>query len=169
MSAGKLNFKLVNDRALQSIDTVLLRWLPGGNRQGNEYVIANPTRSDSRAGSFSVNLTNGVWCDFATNDKGGDLIALVAYLDRIKNGEACKALAQSLGIDPSISQQGSAQQSAPPPKQIPSSPDFEPIRPVPESALSSCPASIRNLGKPSMYWDYSWRGWQRNTFTSNAV
>ncbi|WP_295874036.1 DUF927 domain-containing protein [uncultured Zhongshania sp.] len=154
MSAGKLNFKLVNDRALQSIDTVLLRWLPGGNRQGNEYVIANPTRSDSRAGSFSVNLTNGVWCDFATNDKGGDLIALVAYLDRIKNGEACKALAQSLGIDPSISQQGSAQQSAPPPKQIPSSPDFEPIRPVPESALSSCPASIRNLGKPSMYWDY---------------
>lgn len=151
----KLDFSLVNDRALQSIDSVLNSWLPNGKHQGNEYVVANPTRSDSRAGSFSVNLTNGVWCDFATNDKGGDLIALVAYLDRIKNGEACKSLSQFLGIDPAKGPQKHTQQSVPPPpKQKPPSPDFEPIRPVPESALSSCPTSIRNLGKPSLYWDY---------------
>jgi len=152
---SKYNFALINDRALQSIDSVLSRWLAGGKRQGNEYVIANPTRLDSHVGSFSVNLTNGIWCDFATGDKGGDLIALVAYLDRTKNGEACKALGQFLGIDPAIEHQSHAQHNAPPPpKQKPPSPDFEPIRPIPEGALKSCPTSIRNLGQPSQYWDY---------------
>jgi hypothetical protein len=151
----KLDFRLVNDRALQSIDSVLNSWLPGGKRQGSEYVVANPVRTDSRPGSFSINLNNGVWCDFATNDKGGDLIALVAYLDRTKNWEACKTLGQFLGIDSAIGAHDHTQPSTPPPPKLkPPSPDFEPVRPVPASALKSCPTSIRNLGKPSMYWDY---------------
>lgn len=52
---------------------------PHGNVAGGEYVAKNPARADRKAGSFSINLTSGVWSDFATGD-GGDVISLVAYL-----------------------------------------------------------------------------------------
>lgn len=154
---SKLDFRLVNDRALQSIDSVLGRWLPGGKRQGNEYVVTNPRRSDSHPGSFSINTTNGIWSDFATGDKGGDLIALIAYIDSAGMGDACRSLASFLSIDPEINGKPSnqaASQRQPSTKPKPVHPDFEPIRPVPEAALKACPTSVRNLGKPSMYWDY---------------
>ena len=34
----------------------------------------------SSRGSFSVSITTGVWADFATDDRGGDLVSLYAYL-----------------------------------------------------------------------------------------
>jgi len=92
------NIKQIAQAALTSIDSVLNRWCAGGKRQGHEYVVLNPTRSDSKAGSFSINLTTGAWSDFATDDKGGDLVALVAYIDNVKMGEAAKRLSQFLGI-----------------------------------------------------------------------
>lgn len=86
----KNDIKCIALSALSSIDRVLDRWAPGGKRQGHEYLPTNPTRSDSKAGSFSINLNTGAWSDFATGDKGGDLVALVAYLEGIKLGEAAK-------------------------------------------------------------------------------
>ncbi|WP_348657763.1 hypothetical protein [uncultured Spongiibacter sp.] len=154
---SKLDFRLVNDRALQSVDSVLSSWLPGGKRQGGEYVVTNPRRSDSRPGSFSINTANGIWSDFATGDKGGDLIALVAYVDNTGMGDACRSLASFLNIDPAINNKPSnqaASQHQPPAEPKPAQPDFVPIRPIPEAALKACPTSMRNLGKPSMYWDY---------------
>lgn len=92
------NIKQIATTALSSIDSVLNHWCAGGKREGNEYVVINPTRSDSKAGSFKININTGAWSDFATGDKGGDLVALVAYLDGIKMGEAAKCLAGFLGI-----------------------------------------------------------------------
>lgn len=92
------DIKQIAQAALLSIDNVLNHWCAGGKRQGHEYVTLNPTRSDNKAGSFSVNLNTGAWADFATSDKGGDLVALVAYIDNVKMGEAAKRLAQFLGI-----------------------------------------------------------------------
>ena len=46
--------------------------------RGHEWVAKNPTRADRHAGSFSVNLRSGKWADFATGDKGGDVVALAA-------------------------------------------------------------------------------------------
>ena len=40
----------------------------------------NPTRADRRPGSFSVNTRTGRWADFATGDRGGDVVSLAAYL-----------------------------------------------------------------------------------------
>ena len=76
-------FAEVKRAALQAIDRVLLHWLPGGKRVdgGKEYTAANPTRADKHAGSLKVNLATGTWSDFATGDRGGDLIDLVRYLD----------------------------------------------------------------------------------------
>jgi hypothetical protein len=62
-------------------------------------VALNPTRSDRHAGSFSVNLSNGKWSDFATGDKGGDPISLAAYIFGVGQAEAARVLADALGVD----------------------------------------------------------------------
>lgn len=90
--------KQVATTALNSIDNVLSHWCAGDTRQGHEYVTLNPKRIDSTLGSFKVNLTTGAWADFATSDKGGDLVALVAYIDDIPQFAAAKALGAFLGI-----------------------------------------------------------------------
>ena len=76
-------FSQVKAAALRNIDLVLTQWLPNGKRVdgGKEYTAPNPTRADKRAGSLKINLSKGTWADFATGDKGGDLIDLVRYLD----------------------------------------------------------------------------------------
>ena len=96
--------------ALDRAEDVARHWLPEGKRQGAEWVARNPRRDDQRAGSFSVNLTTGAWSDFATGDKGGDLAALIAYLDGAKQGEAARRLADFLGIaaDPAKPKMGGA-------------------------------------------------------------
>lgn len=94
-----IDFGSVKAAALASIDAVLNRWAPGGKRQGDEYLPTNPTRADSKAGSFSINLKTGAWGDFATGDKGGDLVALVAYIDGVKQSEAAARLAAFLGLN----------------------------------------------------------------------
>jgi hypothetical protein len=55
---------------------------PDGERHGAEWVALNPGRSDTRKGSFSINLRSGVWKDFAAGQGGKALpgLSLVAYL-----------------------------------------------------------------------------------------
>jgi hypothetical protein len=72
--------------------------LPGGRRESGEWVARNPTRNDAKPGSFKVNLRSGVWCDFATRDKGGDIIDLKAYLDGKSRLEAARDLATMLNV-----------------------------------------------------------------------
>jgi hypothetical protein len=59
----------------------------------------NPTRGDRRRGSFRINLKTGAWADFASSDKGGDLISLGAYLHGISQGESATRIAAMLGVD----------------------------------------------------------------------
>lgn len=145
--------------ALSSIERVLSSWLPDGKKNGHEYQAINPTRSDSKLGSFSINLNSGAWSDFATGDKGGDLVALVAYLDGVKQGDAAARLAEFLGMP--------AEQAAPPkratsPQQrasdtrVPAKaarPEWCAVMPVPDDA----PPPFRKHpkhGEPSMRWEY---------------
>lgn len=53
-----------------------------GERRGKEFVAYNPRRDDHELGSFSINTETGRFADFACDDesKGGDLIALAAYV-----------------------------------------------------------------------------------------
>lgn len=94
------HIKKVASIALDSIDSVLNHWLPGGKKESCEYVVRNPTRADGKPGSFSINLRTGAWSDFATNDKGKDLVSLVAYLENEPQGKAAERLASFLGIEP---------------------------------------------------------------------
>jgi putative DNA primase/helicase len=92
------DFKGTAQAALNAADTVLAHWLPGGKYNVHEYQALNPTRNDSQLGNFSINTSTGQWADFATDDKGGDLVSLVAFLDGCNQGEAESRLADFLGL-----------------------------------------------------------------------
>lgn len=152
-------FTLIKAAALTSIASVLDRWCPGGKQQGREYLPLNPRRSDSKPGSFSINLDSGAWSDFATGDKGGDLIALVAYIEGVKQGEAAKLLSTFLGLSTEntdaqkapISQKNSqANTNAPATSKTGG---WEAVLPVPADA-GEPPSVHPGNGKPSRVWKY---------------
>ena len=58
----------------------------------------NPTRADRSPGSFKINMTTGKWADFATGDKGGDVISLAAYIAGIGQADAARNLSEMLGM-----------------------------------------------------------------------
>ena len=93
-----IDFDAINAAALAELPALLQRWLPDGRAQGNEYVALNPTRHDRRAGSFRINTKSGKWLDFATSDRGGDVVSLAAYLSGTGQAEAARKLADMLGI-----------------------------------------------------------------------
>jgi hypothetical protein len=95
----RLNFDTVNQAALAVLPSLLARWLPGGRVEGGrEYCVRNPLRSDRQAGSFKINLRTGHWSDFATGDRGRDVVSLAAYLSGQRQTDAARALADMLGV-----------------------------------------------------------------------
>ncbi len=96
----KIDFFAVNAAACAALPALLARWLPDGKRHGREWKSLNPTRHDTRVGSFSVNMTTGAWGDFATGDRGGDPVSLAAYLAGTSQVEAARELAAMLGVRP---------------------------------------------------------------------
>ena len=87
-----IDFNNLNRSLLPRLDSILCSWLPDGHREGKEYVARNPLRLDRTPGSFRINRCTGRWGDFATGDRGGDIISLYAYLYQIGQVEAAKAL-----------------------------------------------------------------------------
>ncbi|MDU8498161.1 DUF927 domain-containing protein [Pseudomonas syringae] len=143
------SFAQVKSAALRNIDKVLAHWLPNGKRVdgGKEYTAANPTRVDKRAGSLKISISKGTWSDFATGDKGGDLIDLVRYIDGGTDVEACNKLADLLGVTAD-----SAPTKPEPAKS--KAPDWIAIQPIPAEAMNKCPVKHRQHGTPSKVWIY---------------
>ncbi|WP_164503863.1 DUF7146 domain-containing protein [Rickettsiales endosymbiont of Stachyamoeba lipophora] len=79
-------------KRMNSIRQVVLTLLPNGKMFKDKYLSLNPTRHDTKLGSFIINLDTGQWNDFATNDKGGDVISLYAYVKGISQYEAALVL-----------------------------------------------------------------------------
>jgi hypothetical protein len=100
MTGPPIDFPRINAAALANLTAILPRWLPDGRARWHEYTARNPTREDRRAGSFRINVATGRWADFATGDKGGDVISLAAYLFGLSQGEAATRLARMLSLDP---------------------------------------------------------------------
>lgn len=148
-NARRPTFAQVKAIALQNIDRVLAHWLPHGKRVdgGKEYTAPNPTRTDKRAGSLKVSLSKGTWSDFATGDKGGDLIDLVRYIDGGTVVEACNKLAELLNVSA-----GTAQAKPAPAKS--KALEWIAIQPIPTEAMRKCPAKHRQHGAPSKVWIY---------------
>ena len=157
---GRIDFRRVADAALASLESLVAEWLPGGRREGHEFKALNPTRADSKVGSFSINLNTGAWCDFATGDKGGDAISLLAYLDGVAQLEAAKRLADRLGLGPKADAAGKAgvvlgrAAAASSPESKPGRRgEWDAIVPAPAHA-SELPKAHIKRGKPEAVWEY---------------
>ena len=101
MTRGRLiAFQRVADAAARQSRTILSRWLPGGREDAGEWIARNPKRPDRKPGSFKINFKTCRWGDFATGDKGGDLISLAAYLFDLNQADAARRVAEMLGVDP---------------------------------------------------------------------
>ncbi|MDP9902627.1 VapE domain-containing protein [Variovorax ginsengisoli] len=117
-----INFTALAEALLARADELVPLWLPGGVRQINEYVCGSLSGGEGK--SFSVNLKNGRWSDFATGEAGGDLISLYAAVFGLEPGKAVVAVARETGLEDVAGLIKVADGTAPPP----------PPRPPPASA-----------------------------------
>lgn len=89
----------VAEMALLSAEQLVTEWLPDGRRQGREWIARNEVRGDRASGSFGINLDTGRWNDFADSTaRGGDLVALLAYLRGCRQIEAAIEVDQRLAL-----------------------------------------------------------------------
>lgn len=84
--------------ALPRLYYLLSCWLPCGKVQGDQYIALNPTRDDRNLGSFQINIKNGLWADFATDDKGKGAVSLASYLFDIPQKDAIEFILNSKEI-----------------------------------------------------------------------
>lgn len=98
MSASQIDFARINAAAMANLPALLARWLPDGKILAGEWAARNPTRADHSAGSFKINMRTGRWADFATGDRGGDPISLVAYIFNLSQAEAARSLGRTIGV-----------------------------------------------------------------------
>lgn len=151
-----IDFERINKVALPQFESLLREWLPGGRREGFEYVVRNPRRSDKNPGSFKVNVKTGFWSDFAGSkeDSGGDPIALLAYLKNCKMGEAAKEIANRLGLEPGDPNSKPYQAPAPLPE-AKSEPEAEKWRALPVGrSIPGTDFMHPKHGKPVSAWAY---------------
>lgn len=137
-----IDFERLARTLLDMADRLVPAWLPGGRRNGHEWTCGN--LAGEPGDSCSVNLTTGAWGDFATGDKGGDLISLYAAILGLNNGQAAIRLTEELRLGPS-----EAAPAAPEKKRSP----WSPVIPVPGGAPDAPVAHIKR-GKPERIWDY---------------
>ena len=96
-SADHVDIKAVAAAALPVLPALCQRWLPGGRREGAEYVCAGLAGGAGR--SCKVNLRSGAWADFAGDARGGDAVSLAAAVAGCSQLEAARKLAAMLGLD----------------------------------------------------------------------
>jgi putative DNA primase/helicase len=71
-----IDFAALAARLLQQSRSLLAEWYPQGKLVGHEYKIGDVFGGEGD--SLSINVNSGQWSDFATGEKGGDLISLYA-------------------------------------------------------------------------------------------
>jgi len=160
-SQASNTFAAINEAALEHVEALMDELLPDGKFVGEEYQALNPHREDYELGSFSINCTTGLWCDFADEHpegskhpaKGSDLISLVAYVHQFDTQSQAKHWLEAL-----LEQLDEAETVAPVRQGAPrarSDAEVSPtlVMPVPESA-PPMPTTFSHLGGPSHRWCY---------------
>jgi putative DNA primase/helicase len=86
----RINFDRVSSHLLARSRELLPAWFPEGKFRGNEFVVGNLRGAAGE--SLSINWRTGLWSDFSTGEKGGDLIALYAAAHGLSQAEAAAEL-----------------------------------------------------------------------------
>lgn len=95
-----INFEDINQRLLARAKSLIPTMLPGGKQVGREWVCANV--NGGSGGSFSINTETGIWADFSTGEKGGDIVSLYALQRGLSQTEAAKEISDQIGV-PAVS------------------------------------------------------------------
>ncbi|MGE0105894.1 MAG: VapE domain-containing protein [Thiomonas sp.] len=152
--AARIDFAQLAAALLSAAERLVPAWLPEGQREGHEWRCGGLS---GRAGSsMAVNLHTGIWADFATEDKGGDLIALYAAIHGLTQIEAARQLADDMHMTPAAAPTPTAQTADPAPVP-PRKSEWEAIVPVPDLA-GKPPTSHFRFGQASRTWAYQWDG-----------
>lgn len=162
-SGDPIDFASLALALLDRAPVLVAQWLPGGDAHGHEYVCAG--LEGGRGRSCSVNLKSGAWADFATGEKGGDLISLVAAIRGLNNGQAARELMHELGWErskqapapvaagqkPAKSHDDTPAERKPDSRRADSA--WRPIAPVPAETPKP---SFRHFhrGEPAAVWEY---------------
>jgi putative DNA primase/helicase len=138
-----IQFTALAEALLASADRLVPLWLPDGDQQGHEYKCAS--LSGGKGSSCSVNLTNGRWADFASDEQGGDLLSLYAAIHGLSQAKAAVQVAREEGLESVAGLVKAAPggtppppappRPAPPPKPVPEREGWTTVVPVPVHAL----------------------------------
>lgn len=131
-----INFTALADALLRDAENLVPRWLPGGERRGHEYVCGS--LAGGKGSSCSVNLVSGKWADFASDEKGNDLLSLCAAIRGLSQGKAAAEVAREEGLEDVAGIVKGADASAAPRPPRPAPPPAKP-KPEPEGWLAITP------------------------------
>ncbi|MGE0521268.1 MAG: VapE domain-containing protein [Reyranella sp.] len=134
-------FAEIASALLARAESVVPEWLPAGKRRGHEWVTGD--LYGGAGDSCSVNLVTGRWADFASDERGNDLISLYAAIHSIGQGEAAKRLAEDTGVDVS---------RPPPPRPVKAPEPVEPA--VPGPLEPDCECWHPTYGSPTAIYRY---------------
>ena len=124
-----INFTALAEALLARSEQLVATWLPGGTRRGHEYVCAD--LSGGAGSSTSINLTTGRWSDFASGDKGNDLLSLYAAIHGLSQGHAAVAVAREEGLEDVAGVRPAPGAASQQPARAPSTPAAAPKKPAP--------------------------------------
>lgn len=131
-----INFTALADALLRDADNLVPRWLPGGERRGHEYVCGS--LAGGKGSSCSINLVSGKWADFASDEKGNDLLSLYAAIHGLSQGKAAAEVAREEGLEDVAGIVKGVDASAAPRPPRPAPPPAKP-KPEPEGWLAITP------------------------------
>jgi len=137
-ATAHVDFEGLARAALSQAQDLLPRWFPDGKFMGREFLIGD--LSGTPGESLSINTQTGRWADFATDDRGGDLVSLFAAMHRIGQGDAARQLGGILGKE--------LPQARVTPLPIPESKEWNGIFPIPSDAPPP-PAHHPKFGTPT--------------------
>ena len=180
MPRNSIDFDGLKRELLADARTLVANWCPGGKMIQRDYVPLNPTRADKKPGSFRINVHTGHWADFATGDKGGDLISLYAYLHKISQVDAAERLRANVPASP-VTHTAPPKPARPKPRQIIPAPAENPPPDHKEHGPASNTWTYRTQtgeligyvcrfntpeGKEYSIWAYFEDGWRWRSFST---
>lgn len=158
-SLPPINFKALADALLPMVDTLVPQWLPGGHRNGPEWKCGS--LAGEAGSSCSVNMVTGQWADFASDDRGTDLLSLYAAIQCQSMATAAVQIARQLGLESVAGLVKTAKgealvpvanpRPAPPPKQQAEKEEWSTLRPVPVHAPAPTFQHFKRLPKDLMH------------------
>ena len=133
-----IDFKILASDLLSRSLSVVMDWFPQGKLVGKEFKLGS-LRGEA-GNSLSININEGVWKDFSTNESGADLISLYAAKENISQIDAAKALShQKYAELPKHKKKTNAKNYviSKPPKDMPKPKMY-----------------VHHFGLPTMSWEY---------------